>query len=179
MLKLGGSTMEYVRVAVVVIVGVATYLPANAQKSRLLGKENEIFDPCEEKFKVVEMAKGARLGAKMLDICAMKLITRYGPRAINLQKAAVKICVAFRLCHAKYAEMKISDKAAFKETMPQCVVDMCVLTMKLNPQFIHSNMTAATAIFTEGAVCLKKNGVYSDELPVALVTIKWLRSTVF
>ncbi|KAH7976968.1 hypothetical protein HPB52_021935 [Rhipicephalus sanguineus] len=88
-----------------------TYYPARtAQKSSLRAKESEAFDLCEEKFKVVQMAKGARLGAKMLDSCAMMLISRYGPKAIGIQRAAVKICMGFRMCHAKYADIKVSDK---------------------------------------------------------------------
>ncbi|XP_037529391.1 uncharacterized protein LOC119406731 [Rhipicephalus sanguineus] len=111
-----------------------TYYPARtAQKSSLRAKESEAFDLCEEKFKVVQMAKGARLGAKMLDSCAMMLISRYGPKAIGIQRAAVKICMGFRMCHAKYADIKVSDKEAFREKMPKCVVDMSVLSFKLNP----------------------------------------------
>ncbi|KAL3189767.1 hypothetical protein MRX96_020796 [Rhipicephalus microplus] len=83
---------------------------------------------------VVQMAKGARLGAKMLDSCAMMLISRYGPKAIGIQRAAVKICMAFRMCHCKYADIKGSDKEAFREKMPKCVVDLSVLSFKLNPK---------------------------------------------
>ncbi|XP_077495922.1 uncharacterized protein LOC144106848 [Amblyomma americanum] len=115
----------------------------------------------------------------MLDSCALKLISRYGPHAIGVQKAAVKICIAFRMCHAKFADIKASNKDAFKEKMPACVVDMSILPLKLNPQFVTSNMTAAAAIIREGGACMLANGVYTDDLTVALVTIKWLRSTVF
>ncbi|XP_075738704.1 uncharacterized protein LOC142783966 [Rhipicephalus microplus] len=112
----------------------------------------------------------------MLDSCAMMLISRYGPKAIGIQRAAVKICMAFRMCHCKYADIKGSDKEAFREKMPKCVVDLSVLSFKLNPQY---NMTAAEGILRQGAACMLANDVYTDDLTVALVTIKWLRSTVF
>ncbi|KAH6922303.1 hypothetical protein HPB50_012552 [Hyalomma asiaticum] len=87
------------------ILMILTYYTAHAVAKSSRAKDTEKFDLCEEKFnrvfffllylwadfyiataEVVQMAKGARIGARMLESCAMMLVARYGPRAIGIQR---------------------------------------------------------------------------------------------
>ncbi|XP_054932167.1 uncharacterized protein [Dermacentor andersoni] len=69
---------------------------------------------------------------------------------------------------------------AYAEAVYPCVAKMApLLTTKLNPDYIDTNVTNPAGIFQDGVECVAKQKIFTDDVAIAMAGIKWLLENFF
>ncbi|XP_075727800.1 uncharacterized protein LOC119165802 isoform X1 [Rhipicephalus microplus] len=140
------------------------------------------FDVCEEKTGMVQKAKATQLAAKLVDKCALPVVSKYKFSTKMIQKAASKMCVVFRFCFHKYISLRKSKGPdAYREEVYECVAKMAsVFTAVLNPDWIDAtNLEDPRGLYHDGVNCSRKHSIFTEDSAIALAGIKWVRDTLF
>ncbi|XP_054918281.1 uncharacterized protein [Dermacentor andersoni] len=114
------------------------------------------FDVCEEKAGIVQKAKATQLAAKLVDKCALPIVSKYKFSTKMIQRAASKMCVVFRFCWHKYAPLKKS-----KEWIDA------------------KNLEDPRGLYYDGVNCTRIHNIFTDDAAIGLSGIKWVRDTLF
>ncbi|XP_075727801.1 uncharacterized protein LOC119165802 isoform X2 [Rhipicephalus microplus] len=114
------------------------------------------FDVCEEKTGMVQKAKATQLAAKLVDKCALPVVSKYKFSTKMIQKAASKMCVVFRFCFHKYISLR-----------------------KSKDWIDATNLEDPRGLYHDGVNCSRKHSIFTEDSAIALAGIKWVRDTLF
>ncbi|XP_072140942.1 uncharacterized protein [Dermacentor andersoni] len=131
---------------------------------------------------IVQKAKATQLAAKLVDKCALPIVSKYKFSTKMIQRAASKMCVVFRFCWHKYAPLKKSKGFdVYREAVLDCVAKMTSLfTAVLNPEWIDAkNLEDPRGLYYDGVNCTRIHNIFTDDAAIGLSGIKWVRDTLF